>query len=83
MYEHNALGYWLGLALCLTKSEAVEHAVLRQLLLSYSWGILGYTFLSVRQNLHKHFQRSPIMCVLSKNKKKKNQLQGVYIMIVL
>ena len=34
MYEHNALGYWSGLALCLTKSEAVEHAVLRQLLLS-------------------------------------------------
>ena len=33
MYEHNALGYWSGLALCLTKSEAVEHAVLRQLLL--------------------------------------------------
>ena len=32
MYEHNALGYWSGLALCLTKSEAVEHAVLRQLL---------------------------------------------------
>ena len=33
MYEHNASGYWSGLALCLTKSEAVEHAVLRQLLL--------------------------------------------------
>ena len=33
MYEHNALGYWSDLALCLTKSEAVEHAVLRQLLL--------------------------------------------------
>ena len=32
MYEHNAVGYWSGLALCLTKSEAVEHAVLRQLL---------------------------------------------------
>ena len=32
MYEHNALGYWSGLDLCLTKSEAVEHAVLRQLL---------------------------------------------------
>ena len=34
MYEHNALGYWSGLALCLTKSEAVEHAVLRRLLFS-------------------------------------------------
>ena len=34
MYEHNALGYWSGLTLCLTlRSEAVEHAVLRQLLL--------------------------------------------------
>ena len=35
MYEHNALGYWSRLALCLTKSEAVEHAVLRQLLSVY------------------------------------------------
>ena len=33
MYEHNALGYRSGLALCLTRSEAVEQAVLRQLLL--------------------------------------------------
>ena len=40
MYEHNALGYWSGLALCLTKvrrSEAVEHAVLRQLLFFIYW----------------------------------------------
>ena len=41
MYEHNALGYWSGLALCLTKSEAVEHAVLRQLLLSLEAPDLG------------------------------------------
>ena len=34
MYEHNALGYWSGLTLCLTRLEAVEHAVLRQLLFS-------------------------------------------------
>ena len=35
MYEHYALGYWSGLALCLTKAEAVEHAVLRQLLFNF------------------------------------------------
>ena len=46
MYEHNALGYWSGLALCLTKSEAVEHAVLRQLLLNFK------SYVLLEQNTH-------------------------------
>ena len=48
MYEHNALGYWSGLALCLTKSEAVEHAVLRQLLFGpLLQGLEAYCFAGV------------------------------------
>ena len=46
MYEHNALGYWSGLALCLTKSEAVEHAVLRQLLYTIMVGIAYFVKLT-------------------------------------
>ena len=46
MYEHNALGYWSGLTLCLTKVEAVEHAVLRQLLLFFLFIFFFFTLVS-------------------------------------
>ena len=42
MYEHNALGYWSGLALCLTKvrsSRARCPATALIKIIKFSWGI--------------------------------------------
>ena len=62
MYEHNALCYWSGLALCLTKSEAVEHAVLRQLLLIYKFD--GEKTLK----MFAYFSTQQIILVVTRNK---------------
>ena len=44
MYEHNALGYWSGLALCLTKVRSSRARCPATALILYKMGLRGYTF---------------------------------------
>ena len=37
MYEHNALGYWLGLALCLTKVRSSQACCPATALIKEEW----------------------------------------------
>ena len=43
MYEHNALGYWLGLALCLAKVRSSQARCPATALINY-WSYLLLTF---------------------------------------
>ena len=59
MYEHNALGYWSGLALCLTKVRSSRaHCPATALIAIYGHGgHLGHVTLTIYTNFHSLFLR--------------------------